>query len=487
MKLVSTRGKSAQIEASAATLRGIAPDGGLYVPTSFPNINQIGDITNLSYSRLCAKVLGLFFEDINDLETLTEKAYAKFDNDNKAPLKKISYGEYVLELWHGPTLAFKDMALSVLPLLMTAAMDKESDKDVLILVATSGDTGKAALEGFCNVDKTKIVVFYPENGVSEMQRLQMVTQQGSNTHVIGVAGNFDDAQNGVKEILTDEDFAKITAERGYVFSSANSINFGRLAPQIAYYIWAYNRLLANGDIAQGEKINFVVPTGNFGNILAAYYAKKMGLPIAKLICASNKNNVLTDFFRYGEYSLKRDFHKTMSPSMDILISSNLERLLFELMGRDTDKVKDMMRQLSEESGYAIDKAAMKALEADFYADWCDESETSACIKDMFHKNGYVIDTHTAVAACVYDKYKLKGDKKKTVIVSTASPYKFPKDVLESLGQDTEGMSVFDMVQQLSEITGTSIPRKILELEIKRIVHDKSVGKEELRKAILEVI
>lgn len=487
MKLISTRDKSERLEASLAALQGIAPSGGLYVPAFFPNIDQIGNMGDMSYSELCAKVLGLFFDDINDLDSLTKKAYKSFDSENKAPLKKISRNEYMLELWHGPTLAFKDMALCILPRLMTAAMDKTNDKDVLILVATSGDTGKAALEGFCDVARTKIIVFYPHEGVSEMQHLQMVTQKGENTHVVAIRGNFDDAQNGVKALLTDKAFSKKINELGYTFSSANSINFGRLAPQIAYYIWAYSRLLKSGEIEQGEEINFAVPTGNFGNILAAYYAKKMGLPIKKLICASNKNNILTDFFRKGDYSLDREFHKTMSPSMDILISSNLERLLFELVDRDTDRVKDMMASLAEDKEYSIDKESVKKLEDDFYADWCTEKQTMDCIKDTLHDKGYLMDTHTAVAACVSKKYKQSGDNTKTVIVSTASPFKFPKDVLESLGYDTEGKSAFYMAQELSEVTGTTVPRQIIELEMKRAVHDKTIEIDELSDAVLEVI
>ncbi|MGI5849482.1 MAG: threonine synthase [Christensenellales bacterium] len=485
MKLVSTRNGSDAIEASLAILKGIAPDGGLYVPGSFPDIDTLGQIETQSYAVLCAKVLGLFFDDIKDLQQMTKDAYASFDDKSVAPLKKISDKEYVLELWHGPTLAFKDMALSVLPRLMTAAMN--DDKDILILVATSGDTGKAALEGFSGVDRIKIIVFYPDDGVSDMQRLQMVTQEGKNVHVVAVRGNFDDAQNGVKAIFNDKEFSKIIKNRGYVFSSANSINFGRLAPQIAYYIWAYAQLLLRKEITPGEKINFVVPTGNFGNILAAYYAKKMGLPVAKLICASNKNNILTDFFKKGEYSLNRAFYKTMSPSMDILISSNLERLLYELTGRDATAVGHMMKLLKEKGGYTIGGKARHDLEADFYADWCDEDETMAAIKDTFNSKKYLYDTHTAVAAGVYAKYKRMGDTAKTVIVSTASPYKFPKDVLYSLGEDVRGMSGFDMAKRLSSVTGTTVPYQIDELKTKDILHTRVVDKDALRDAVLGVL
>ena len=485
MKLVSTRNGGEMIEASRATLRGIAPDGGLYVPVSYPDISALGDITAMSYPELSAKVLGLFFDDIDDLQTMTENAYRSFDDAAVAPVKKISDDTYVLELWHGPTLAFKDMALSVLPRLMTASMD--DNKNILILVATSGDTGKAALEGFCDVKGTSILVFYPDDGVSDMQRLQMVTQEGRNTHVVAVKGNFDDAQNGVKAIFTDSAFRQQIGEKGYDLSSANSINFGRLAPQIAYYFSAYAQLIKNGDIADGERINFVVPTGNFGNILAAYYAKKMGLPVGRLICASNKNNVLTDFFNKGEYSLKRDFYKTMSPSMDIMISSNLERLLFELTGRDADAVKSMMARLKDKGAYAIDGAARNTLEADFYADWCDEDETRRSIKDMFGETRYLLDTHTAVAVGVYEKYKKTGDTAKTVIVSTASPYKFPEDVLGALGEDTSGLSVFDMAHKLSRLTGTAVPGQITALQTKSICHSRVVEKDAMRDAVLETL
>lgn len=485
MILVSTRNNAQRLEASAATLAGISPEGGLYVPASFPDIETLGDFTSLSYPALCAKLLGLFYGDIKDLDALTQAAYASFDDEKVAPLKKTAENEYVLELWHGPTLAFKDMALSVLPRLMTAAMD--GGPDVLILVATSGDTGKAALEGFCDVPHTRIIVFYPDEGVSDMQRLQMVTQEGANTHVVAVRGNFDDAQNAVKAMFTDNTFAARVGEKGYSLSSANSINFGRLAPQIAYYFGAYAQLLKNGEIEKDERINFVVPTGNFGNILAAYYAKRMGLPINRLICASNKNNVLTDFFREGAYTLDRPFFKTMSPSMDILISSNLERLLFELVGRDEQAVNAMMSQLKEQGRYDIDGKARKALETEFYADWCDEAETMACIKKTFEEKNYLLDTHTAVAMGVYEKYKKSGDTTKTVVVSTASPYKFPADVLSSLGVDTKGMDSFEMARHLSKLTSTPLPQQITALESKPVRHTTVKDRDALRDAVLEVL
>ena len=484
MELLSTRNADERIEAEKAVLRGIAPDGGLYVPSRFPGINALGDITALSYPKLAAAVLGLFFENIRGLDGLAEKAYARFDVPDTAPVKKLSSGEYVLELWHGPTLAFKDMALSVLPGLMAAA---KTDKDILILVATSGDTGKAALEGFRDAPGIKIMVFYPHGGVSEMQRLQMATQEGENTHVVAVRGNFDEAQNAVKAIFTDRAFSKAVYEKGYALSSANSINFGRLAPQIAYYIWAWAELKRKGEIKAGEKINFAVPTGNFGNILAAWYAKRMGLPVNKLICASNMNNVLTDFFNRGEYSLGRAFYKTMSPSMDILISSNLERLLFEISGRDEKEVAAMMRRLKAEGAYSISSQARDTLSKDFFADWCGEEETRESLRETFERKGYLLDTHTAVAAGVYEKYKRTGDGTKTVIVSTASAYKFPKDVLESLGEETAGLDGFAMAKKLASATGTKVPVQILELRGKPERHTRVVDKDGLQDAVLEAL
>lgn len=486
MVLISTRNSDERLEAALAVLRGIAPDGGLYVPRDFPSIARLGKISGSSYSTLCAKVLGLFFSDISGLDRLTERAYSRFDDAEVAPVKKISEGEFVLELWHGTTLAFKDMALSVLPGIMTAAMD--GGNDILILVATSGDTGKAALEGFRGADRIKIMVFYPDRGVSDMQRLQMVTQEGANTYVVAVKGNFDDTQNGVKAIFADKEFAKAAERKGYILSSANSINFGRLAPQIAYYIRAYAQLLDNDEIKEGEEINFAVPTGNFGNILAAYYARRMGLPVKRLICASNRNNILTDFFNKGKYSLKREFYKTMSPSMDILISSNLERLLFELTERDGGAVKEMMRRLKEEGAYEITGSMKKTLESGFYAGWCGEEGTMASIKDTFERYGYLLDTHTAVAADVYERYKRRtGDNTKTVIVSTASPYKFPGDVLSSLGEETAGLSAFEMAERLAEVSGTPAPRQIMELKDKPVRHNKIVDINGMKDAALEAM
>mgnify|MGYP000846395421 CR=1 FL=1 len=484
MILISTRDSRMGVPASKAVLMGIAPDGGLFVPLTFP---QVAVQKDEPYPALAARVLAQFFDDLPELDKLTEQAYRSFDDPRVAPVVKTADGEYVMELWHGPTLAFKDMALSVLPRLLTASMGVHGGRDVLILVATSGDTGKAALEGFCDVPHTRIVVFYPSDGVSDMQKLQMVTQGGGNTQVVAVKGNFDDAQNGVKAMFADETFVSAVAEKGYSLSSANSINFGRLAPQIAYYFGAYAQLVSMGEIAEGEPINFVVPTGNFGNILAGYYAKRMGLPVARLICASNRNNVLTDFFHSGEYSLKRPFYKTMSPSMDILISSNLERLLFELTGRDPHMVAAMMKQLRETGAYDIGETARHALEADFWADWCSEEETTACIRKTFETKGYLLDTHTAVAAGVYEKYRKMGDATKTVIVSTASPYKFSQDVLASLGESTDGMDAFALSRRLSAKTGIRLPRQIEELETKPVRHKTVVERSGMREAVLEAL
>ena len=377
MQLISTRNKNTATHALGAVLKGIAGDGGLFVPSTYPKVSleMIGSMAGLPYAVLCAEILHLFFDEMekDTLYGITQKGYQSFDDKKVAPLHQLNEVEYVLELWHGPTLAFKDMALQVLPgLLKEAKAYCKEDLKTLILVATSGDTGKAALEGFKDAPGVEITVFYPDEGVSRMQKLQMVTQEGANTHVAAVKGNFDDAQTGVKEIFADQAFAQELLQKGYTLSSANSINFGRLAPQIAYYFSAYASLLQKGEITLGEEVNFVVPTGNFGNILAAYYAYQMGLPIHKLICASNRNNVLTDFFRQGEYLSNREFYKTSSPSMDILVSSNLERLLFEITGRDGEKVSAWMKALKEQGVYHIDDTSRKNLSALFYGGWSDE-------------------------------------------------------------------------------------------------------------------
>ena len=465
MRLVSTQSAATSVSPLEAVLKGIAEDGGLFVPEFFPSIdeNQMKNLIGKTYPEVAAYVLACYF-DIREevLLDITMDAYASFDDKKVVPMVKLGANEYVMELFHGPTLAFKDMALQVLPRLMTEAIrSQQSDKNVFILTATSGDTGKAALEGFAGVDNTRIAVFYPEGGVSDMQRLQMTTTKGDNTDVIAVRGNFDDAQTGVKKLFADKDFNKRMADKGYVLSSANS-----------------------GVIKMGGKINVTVPTGNFGNILAAYYAKRMGLPINKLICASNKNNVLTDFFDSGRYVVtNRTFFRTMSPSMDILISSNLERLLFELMGRDSMKVAETMKRLKFSGEYVIDMSMVNEMKEEFYADFCDDQRTSRTIRTVFDRYKYLMDPHTAVAQCVYENYvNVSKDETPTLLVSTASPYKFVQDVLEALTGRREE-DPFAAARKVSEISKTSMPAQIAELENAEIVHKSVVDKENMGKAV----
>ena len=471
MRLVSTQSAATSVSPLEAVLKGIAEDGGLFVPEFFPSIdeNQMKNLIGKTYPEVAAYVLACYF-DIREevLLDITMDAYASFDDKKVVPMVKLGANEYVMELFHGPTLAFKDMALQVLPRLMTEAIrSQQSDKNVFILTATSGDTGKAALEGFAGVDNTRIAVFYPEGGVSDMQRLQMTTTKGDNTDVIAVRGNFDDAQTGVKKLFADKDFNKRMADKGYVLSSANSINFGRLAPQIAYYFFGYLQLVASGVIKMG------------GN-----YAKRMGLPINKLICASNKNNVLTDFFDSGRYVVtNRTFFRTMSPSMDILISSNLERLLFELMGRDSMKVAETMKRLKFSGEYVIDMSMVNEMKEEFYADFCDDQRTSRTIRTVFDRYKYLMDPHTAVAQCVYENYvNVSKDETPTLLVSTASPYKFVQDVLEALTGRREE-DPFAAARKVSEISKTSMPAQIAELENAEIVHKSVVDKENMGKAV----
>lgn len=493
MQLLSTRNINLQKNALEAVLKGIAEDGGLFVPSCFPKISMetVLEYAELSYAKLAAKVLHLYFDELDEdaLIQITQKAYGNFDDTAVAPLKKLNDSEYLLELWHGPTLAFKDMALQVLPGLLNAAKYYTSNKQkTLILVATSGDTGKAALEGFKDAPGIDIMVFYPNEGVSNLQKLQMVTQEGFNTHVAAVKGNFDDAQTGVKEIFADKALNAMLNQKGYALSSANSINFGRLAPQIAYYISAYATLLKQGGIKAGEPVNFVVPTGNFGNMLAAYYAKEMGLPVNKLICASNRNNVLTDFFLQGEYQSRREFYKTSSPSMDILVSSNLERLLFEVTGRDESRVNRWMSALKEKGVYEIDGDSHKKLMKDFYAGWSNEERTFRTIKDIFEKYRYVLDPHTAVAQAVYEDYLLKqNDPVKTVVVSTASPYKFCADVLNALGDLPKEQDDFSLIQHLSNVSGLNTPKSISELKHKKVRHTLIVDKMQMKQTVMDLI
>lgn len=471
----STRSEDETVTASKAILKGLASDGGLYVPTSIPSLDiSIDELSKMSYKELAYEVMKKFFTDFTDdeLKSCIEKAYdEKFDSPEIAPINMVD-GNYYLELFHGATIAFKDMALSILPHLLTTSAKKNNVKnDIVILTATSGDTGKAALAGFADVKGTKIVVFYPKGGVSPIQEKQMVTQKGQNTFVVGINGNFDEAQSGVKEIFGNKELEKEMEKAGYQFSSANSINIGRLVPQIVYYIYAYSRLYHDSQIIAGEKINFVVPTGNFGNILAGYYAKCMGLPINKLICASNDNKVLFDFFSTGEYDKNRDFILTTSPSMDILISSNLERLIYKIAESDSNKNKEFMTSLSNSGKYEITEK-MKNQLGDFFGEFSTEEETADTIKNIYEKTGYILDTHTAVAASVYNKYKtINNDASKTVIVSTASPFKFARSVMNSIDEKFDKLSDFELIDEMSRIGKLNIPNAIKEIRDAKILHD----------------
>lgn len=470
MNLISTRNSGESIPAIAAVLKGIASDGGLFVPEVFPiiTLDMFTELGKMPYYKVAARVLSAFFGFQDDTaEDMTRSAYARFDDREVVPIQKLGEKEYVIELFHGPTLAFKDMALQVLPRLMERAL-QNSEQDALILTATSGDTGKAALEGFCDVPRTRIATFYPEDGVAQMQKLQMVTQEGENTYVCAVKGNFDDAQTAVKRLFADPAFGEEVAKKGYTLSSANSINFGRLCPQIAYYLYAYARLVAAGEIRLGEEVNIAVPTGNFGNILAAYYAKRMGLPVERLICASNKNTVLTDFFEGGVYSANREFYKTMSPSMDILISSNLERLLFELYDRNPRYIQEIMEELNENGRFTVDSNIKVRMSRDFYAGFTDEYPTMRTIKKMFDQYGYLMDPHTAVAQHVYEEYnKLMGaDDTPTILAATASPFKFAEDVLFSISKERVD-DPFLAAQKLAGLAGVGIPDAIGKLAHKK--------------------
>ena len=472
----STRNSEEKFTASQAILKGLADDGGLFVPESIPALDvSIEELSKMSYQETAYAVMKKFLTDFTEeeLKNCIDRAYdSKFDTPQIAPLVNAD-GAYYLELFHGSTIAFKDMALSILPHLLTTAAKKNNVKnDIVILTATSGDTGKAAMAGFADVEGTQIIVFYPKNGVSPIQEKQMLTQKGANTHVVGIHGNFDQAQSAVKKMFNDKDLEKVMDDAGYQFSSANSINIGRLVPQIVYYVYAYAKLYANGDIAKDEKINVVVPTGNFGNILAAFYAKNMGLPIAKLICASNENKVLYDFFTTGEYNKNREFILTNSPSMDILISSNLERLIYRIAGNDAAKNAGLMKELSETGKYTV-TPEMKEKITDFYGNYTSEKETGEAIKKLYEDTGYVIDTHTAVAAGVYDKYKKEtGDTKtKTVIASTASPFKFTRSVMEAIDPKYASMGDFELVDELSKIANVKVPQAIEDIRSAKILHD----------------
>ncbi len=484
----STRNKNEKVTASEAILKGLATDGGLFVPDAIPALDvSVEELAKMSYQETAYVVMKQFLTDFTEeeLKTCIERAYdEKFDTEHIAPLVDAD-GAYYLELFHGSTIAFKDMALSILPhLLITSARKNNVKNEIVILTATSGDTGKAALAGFADVEGTKIVVFYPKNGVSPIQEKQMVTQKGANTHVVGIHGNFDQAQSGVKAMFSNPALKEELDKAGYQFSSANSINIGRLVPQIVYYVYAYAKLFAEGEIAKDEKVNVAVPTGNFGNILAAYYAKNMGLPIGKLICASNENKVLYDFFATGEYDKNRDFILTNSPSMDILISSNLERLIYRIAGNDADKNAEFMRSLSAEGKYEITDT-MKDNLKDFYGNYTSEEETAAVIKALYEKTGYVIDTHTAVASGVYDKYKKDtGDTEtKTIIASTASPFKFTRSVMNAIDNKYDTWGDFELVDELSKIASVNVPNAIDEIRNAPVLHNTVCEVDEMESVV----
>ncbi len=463
------------VTASQAILKGLASDGGLFVPTALPELKvSVEELSKMSYKETAYAVMKEFLTDFTEeeLKSCIDKAYdSKFDTEEIAPLVKAD-GAYYLELFHGATIAFKDMALSILPHLLTTSAKKNNVKnEIVILTATSGDTGKAALAGFADVPNTRIVVFYPKGGVSPIQEKQMVTQKGSNTFVVGINGNFDQAQSGVKAIFGNKELEKEMDKAGFQFSSANSINIGRLVPQVVYYVYAYAKLYAEGEISKDEKINVVVPTGNFGNILAAYYAKNMGLPINKLICASNDNKVLYDFFTTGTYDKNREFMLTTSPSMDILISSNLERLIYKIAGCDHEKNQELMMLLSKEGRYDITDAMKEELK-DFYGNYSTEKETAEVIKSIYDKTGYVIDTHTGVAAEVYKKYVADtNDCTKTIIASTASPFKFTRSVMNAIDSKYDSMGDFELADELSKIANVEIPKAISEIRDAKVLHD----------------
>lgn len=487
----STRGNGENVTASMAILKGLSEDGGLFVPEYIPKLDvPVKELAQMSYQETAYAVMSRFLTDFTEeeLRECINNAYdEKFDTDMIAPLHEAN-GVYFLELFHGATIAFKDMALSILPHLMAVAAKKNQVKnEIVILTATSGDTGKAALAGFADVPGTRIVVFYPKHGVSPIQEKQMVTQKGANTCVIGITGNFDDAQSAVKKMFNDKELARELDAAGFQFSSANSINIGRLVPQVVYYVYAYASLIREGKIKEGEEINVTVPTGNFGNILAAYYAKQMGLPIHKLICASNENKVLYDFFSTGTYDRKREFILTSSPSMDILISSNLERLIYRIAGENAEKCTALMQALSQGGEYTITEE-MKAQLSEFYGNFCSEGETREAISATYYGSNYVIDPHTAVAAGVYQKYlRDTNDHTPTVIASTASPYKFTRSVMDAISDRYEGLEDFALVDALSELSGVKVPKAVEEIRTAPVLHDKVVDAQDMPAAVKEFL
>ncbi len=484
----STRNSELKISASEAILKGLAPDGGLFVPEKLPVLDvSMAALKNMTYQETAYAVMKQFLTDFTEeeLKDCIDKAYdGKFDTEEIAPLAKVGGDTYFLELFHGATIAFKDMALSILPHLMTTAAKKNHvENEIVILTATSGDTGKAALAGFADVEGARIIVFYPKNGVSKVQELQMTTQKGSNVEVCAIHGNFDDAQSGVKAIFEDQELAKELEEKGYQFSSANSINIGRLVPQVAYYVYAYAKLLANEEIGEGEEINVAVPTGNFGNILAAYYAKRMGVPIGKLICASNENKVLFDFFGTGTYDRNRGFVLTSSPSMDILVSSNLERLIYLITGEDDRKTKELMGGLTGDGNYTITEEMAKKL-SDFEAGFATEEDTAECIRHIYEETGYVLDTHTAVAAYVCRQYRDKsGDGRKCVVASTASPYKFAKRVMTAIDGKYKAMDDLALLRELKTVSGVEMPQAIKDILDAKVLHTLECDADKMKETV----
>ncbi len=488
----STRNSAVKVESAAAIAQGISADGGLFVPCEIPTLtlDEISSMADMSYSERAALVFSKYLTDFTDAEIryCTDNAYntKNFETENIAEISHLFDGTYMLELWHGPTCAFKDMALQILPYFLTTSSKKLNlNKKIVILVATSGDTGKAALDGFKDVEDTQILVFYPEEGVSPMQKRQMTTQDGNNVGVCAINGNFDDCQSGVKMIFTDEEIKNLLDENGMMFSSANSINWGRLVPQIVYYISSYASLVADKEIELGEKINIVVPTGNFGNILAGYYAKQMGLPVNKLICASNVNKVLTDFINTGVYDRNREFFATCSPSMDILISSNLERLLYLLTGENDVQIREWFTALAETGKYEVSDEVKALLSKDFVAGFCDDADTKKTIKEIYDKYSYTCDTHTAVAVKVYEEYKAStNDNTKTLIASTASPYKFSASVLEAIQGEKSTLDEYDMIDVLNGLSKIDIPKSLAELKDKERRFSDSIEKTDMKSYVI---
>ncbi len=490
MQYISTRNSKIKLTSAEVIAMGLSHDGGLFVPETLPVLksNAVEALCKMTYQQRAVYIMSMFLEDysVDELKDIATKAYnnKNFDTPDIAPVRSINENTSFLELWHGPTCAFKDMALQVLPYFLTSALIKTGEeREVCILTATSGDTGKAALEGFCDVDRTKIIVFFPKDGVSDIQKLQMTSQKGENVNVCSVVGNFDDTQTGVKYIFSDEQLREKLSENGYFLSSANSINWGRLLPQIVYYVSAYCDLINSGKISNGDKVNFCVPTGNFGNILAGYYAKSIGLPVSKLICASNSNNVLTDFINTGTYNKNRDFYTTISPSMDILVSSNLERLLFEISGHNDKLISGYMQKLNSGGTYTVADNIYKTVAADFASGFCNDEQTKNAISEVFKKYNYLIDTHTAVGYHVLQEYrKTSGDDTQAVIASTASPFKFCEAVLEALGKKYD-LSGLELIDKLAEVSGVKAPLPLMSLKEQKERFTQSVEKDKMMNVV----